>query len=1067
MSFTELVVKRPTLVVVIFTVLGILGFFGYRLLKYELLPDVSFPAISVVTVYPGASPSEVENNLTRKIEDATSTISDLNFVKSQSLQGFSFVQLEFDYTADIDVVTQDVQRKINEIKDQLPDQAEEPLVIKFAFNEMPILRLGVSQGVYDSSKVAGKARKTLTDKELYQLVKDQIAPQLNKISGTGQITLIGGDEREIRVNVDTDKLKAYGLSLANVVQTLQTGNLDFPTGDVKTRDNQLVVRVAGKEPQVSRLGDLRVVTPPGYAGEVYVRDLAEVVDGTRDYQNINRINGLNSIGMQIQKQSDANAVETAKMLRQEMARLETEYAQIGLKFDIAQDGTEFTIEAADAVEHDLMMAILLVALVMFLFLHSIRDSFIVMVSLPSSIISVFLVMYVLDFSLNLMTLLALSLVVGILVDDSIVVLENIHRHMEMGKTRRRAAVDGRNEIGFTAMSITLVDVVVFLPLALVGGMIGNIMREFSIVVVFSTLMSLFVSFTVTPVLASRFSKAPNLQGPGLMNAFGRWFEAQFGRLVDLYDRFLRLSLRRKRYVVLVASALFFLSFFIAGRYIGFEFIKQADRGQFSLLVELPNGTPLARTNLLSQQVEQALLRDSLVTKVIAKVGASDEGFDFLQGTSYYVDMTVQLVDQDKRKDKTLKVSQRLKNELARQYPGVDFKVRQIGIFGTADEDPVQYIVSGANRDSVAAFANRLAEMVRKSRGAVDVDISTKRGSPELNVDVDKQKMSELGITTADVGTVLQTALTGFDEVKFRDRDTEYDIRVMVDAFDRQSEEDLGNLTVLSATGEAVKLKDIARISRTEGPAKLERYGRIPSVTVKSQVMGVTEGDVDTQVRAQLAEAGGVPPGIKLDVYGNLKNGADAGSSMGLALLVGITFMYLIMVALYNSYFTPFVVMFSLPLALIGAFLAVGLAKDSLSIFTMLGLIMLMGLVAKNAILLVDFANAGIEKGMSVLDALVEAGRERLRPIFMTTFAMVFGMLPIALAAGAGAEWKRGLAWALIGGLTSSMFLTLIVVPVVYKILHGWREFFRRKLGRSTPHTEEEDVEQAVEAALPS
>lgn len=1030
MSFTKTVVQRPTLVVVLFTVLGLLGIYGYQNLKYELLPDIAPPIISVVTVYPGASPGEVENNVTKKVEDAVSSISNLQYAKSQSIESFSFVLLEFNQSVDVDLTTQDVQRKINEIRNDLPDGADEPLVLKFAINELPILRLGVTAN--------------MEPKVFYQFVKNQVQPRLNKVPGTGQITLIGGEEREIRINVDEDKLRSYGLSLLQVVQTVQSGNLDFPTGNVKSKSNELVVRVSGKSPDLNKIRDLRIITPPTYTGTVYVRDVAEVIDGTKDYKNINRINGVNSIGMQVQKQSDANAVETAALLREEMAKLETEYANLGLKFDIAQDSTEFTIEAADAVIHDLMYAILLVAFVMFVFLHSLRNSFIVMVSIPASIISVFLVMYAVDFSLNLMTLLALSLVVGILVDDSIVVLENIYRHMEMGKDRRQAAVDGRNEIGFTALSITLVDVVVFLPLALVGGMIGNIMREFSLVVVFSTLMSLVVSFTVTPVLASRLSKLQHLNGKGFSDRFGRWFERNFQRLINWYGNFLRLSLHRKRWVALAAIGLFFLSFMIAGRYLGFEFIKQADRGQYSLLVELPQGTPLAQTNQISQEMETLLRRDPRVTKVISKVGAAEGGLDFLQGSSHLVDMTVMLASKETLGGKsTMQVSQQLKNVLAAQYPGVKFKVRQIGIFGTADDDPVQYIVTGPDREKVNETANKVAEVLRSTDGAVDVRVSSEEGKPELSIDVDKQKMADLGLTTADVGTVLQTALTGFDKARYRAGDDEYDIRVMLDAFDRQDEENVANLTFITNTGGTVKLKDFARIERSVGPAKLERYDRIPSVVIMSQVRGKTEGDVDAAVRAKLAEEKLVPQGVQVLPFGNLKNLSESNSSMGLAMLAGIVFMYLIMVALYNSYFTPFVVMFSIPLATIGAFLALALTGESMSIFTMLGFIMLIGLVAKNAILLVDFANEARDRGLGTIDALVEAGRERIRPIFMTTFAMVIGLLPIALAAGAGAEWKRGLAWALIGGLSSSMFLTLLVVPVVYKIFDGWRNYFSR------------------------
>jgi HAE1 family hydrophobic/amphiphilic exporter-1 len=517
MTLTELSIKRPTFVVVMFTVLGVLGLISYSQLKYDLLPKMSQPVVTITTVYPGASPSEVETSVSKPVEDAVSALDKVKSIRATSQEGVSIVMIEFDQSAKIDFALQDAQRKVGEIVSRMPDGVKAPILSKFAIDEMPVLRMG--------------ATSQLADREFYQLLKDQIKPRLSKVAGVGQVTLVGGDEREIQVNVDADKLRSYGLSILQVTQAIKTANLDFPTGKIDDRDGQFVVRVTGKFNSIEELRDL-VVGRSLQGGEIKLGDIGEVADGTKEMVTTSRINGKTSVSINIQKQSDANGVEVSKLVRDEVKKLETDYASQGVKIDIAQDASVFTIDAANAVKDDLGIAVVLVALVMLLFLHSIRNSFIVMIAIPASLISTFTVMWIFGFSLNLMTLLALSLVVGILVDDSIVVLENIYRHLEMGKDKRVAALEGRNEIGFTALSITLVDVVVFLPLSLMSGITGNILREFSIVVVAATLLSLLVSFTITPTLASRIGKLQHMTKKTLGGRFVLWFERGYDRLTD-------------------------------------------------------------------------------------------------------------------------------------------------------------------------------------------------------------------------------------------------------------------------------------------------------------------------------------------------------------------------------------------------------------------------------------------------------------------------------------------------------------------------------------------------------
>jgi HAE1 family hydrophobic/amphiphilic exporter-1 len=642
-------------------------------------------------------------------------------------------------------------------------------------------------------------------------------------------------------------------------------------------------------------------------------------------------------------------------------------------------------------------------------------------------------MYFLDYTFNLMSLLALSLAVGIWVDDSIVVLENIYRRLELGDDKITAAVRGRDEIGLTAVSITLVDVVVFVPLALAGGIIGDIMRQFSIVMVTSTLFSLLVSFTVTPVLASRISKLEHLTKDTLMGRFGIWFEGIFKRVSDQYIELLKWALQNRWKVATSAVLMLIASCsLIPLGFIGGEFIAQTDRGEFSVALELAPGTKLEETNAISQKIERMLMDIPEVEKVSANVGASSDGF-ITASSSNIVDISVKLLDKEERAARgmrpTTDVQMQIK-QMTKDIPGVKVRVNDIGIFGTANQTPIQLVVSGADYDSVKKGALQLKEILKGTKGATDVRLSAEDGNPETRIEIDRNKLAFFGLSIAEVGASMRIALAGDNDAKFREGDTEYDIRIQLDEFDRSSTDNIGSLTFVNQRGQVVELKQFANIYQATGPTKLQRRDRNYAIIVYAQLAGRSLTSVWQDAKLKLADYP-LPVGVNIAPLGDLKNQQEGFGSLGLALVAGVLFVYLIMVALYNSYKYPFVVLFSIPLAVIGALLAIAMAGKNLSIFTILGFIMLLGLVSKNAILLVDFANRAKEEGLNTVEALVEAGRERLRPILMTTLTMIFGMMPIALSGSAGAEWKTGLAWALIGGLTSSMFLTLVIVPVVY------------------------------------
>ncbi|MBV6426374.1 MAG: Multidrug resistance protein MdtC [Haliscomenobacter sp.] len=1018
MSITEIAIKRPSLIIVFFTVLTVLGLISYSRLSYELIPKFDAPLVFISTVYPGASPGEVENNVSKKVEDAISSLENITSIRSTSFEGVSTVIVEFKQGTDINISLQDAQRKLSAAESTLPEDAEPPVLSKFSSGEFPIMNVG--------------ATGDLPPTELYDLLNQRVKPALSRVDGVGQISLVGGQEREIKVLINRERLESHGLSLLQLVQAVQQANLEFPTGKIKSENSQILVRLSGKLINLDDLRQLVIANSPLTGSPVRLIDVAELRDEPKEAADINRLNGRASIGIIVQKQTDANAVAVSEGIQAEMANLEAQYKDENLKFRVATNTSDFTLDAVDAVVHDIGLAVILVALVMLVFLHSLRNSIIVMVAIPASLVATFIGMYIFGFTLNLMTLLAMSLVIGILVDDSIVVLENIYRHLEMGKGRRQAALDGRREIGFTALSITLVDVVVFVPLALSGGIVGNIMGQFAWVVVFSTLMSLLVSFTVTPMLASRFSKLSNLSSRNWVGGFFIWFEKSLDYMTELYAQFLRWALNRKALILIVTAALFFTSFgLVAGGFIGTAFFGQSDQGEFIMKLELPKDANLKETNLAAQKAEQLLMGKKEVINVFSSIGRSTGLLS--QSTPYLAEINVKMVPKEERADRADVYAQRMRDELERGLPGVKVSTSQVSFFGGADEAPIQIILSSTELEDAMAYAKVVEAEVKKIPGTVAVELSVEEGNPELKVDIDRDRMAELGLNLQIVGATMQTAFSGNTNAKYRDGAYEYDINILLDDFDRSKLEDVANLGFTNLRGETIRLEQFANITQTTGPSMLERKDRVSSVTVRSQAIGRPTGTIGEEIKAAVAK-NPPPKGVTLAYDGELKFQAEGFGALGIAFGAAILFVYLIMVALYDNWVYPFVVLFSIPVAIVGALFAMALAMQILDIFSIVGIIMLVGLVGKNAILLVDFANQLKEEGRSTFDALIEAGQIRLRPILMTTIAMVFGMLPIALATGAGAEWKNGLAWALVGGLTSSMLLTLIVVPVVYYLV---------------------------------
>src|SRR5690554_2939661 len=1026
MNITEISIKRPPLIIVLFSVFALLGVIGYKNLSYELMPDFNQPVVVIRTVYPGAEPNEVETSVSRKIEDALSNLEGVDYLLTKSLPNASIIIANLKYGTDLDKTMQDAQRYIDNNRKDLPDDVQNPVMSKVSPNDLPIMSVS--------------ATSNLDPTVFYQKMKDDYLPQVQQLKGVAEITILGGEEREIQIKVDKEKLKLYKISLYQVVEAVNRSGIDLPAGKLQTDTENNSVRLVGKFSTIRDIQNVQVAMPfPN--SPVYVKDIAAVTDGIKEITSYSRYNGKNGIGLMIKKQGDANAVDVSKLIREKFQSIEQQNANADVKFVITDDSTDNTIAAVNSVVSDLILAVILVSLVMLLFLRSFRNSLIVLIAIPTSLITAFAVMWLLGYTLNLMTLLAMSLIIGILVDDATVVLENIQRHLDMGKDKRTASMDGRMEIGFSALSITLVDVVVFLPILFLQVFVADMLKQFSVVVITSTLTSLLVGFTLTPWLASRIGKKEDLQPTNIFNRFLLWFEHQLDQFISWYGKTLNWVLNHK----LIFTAFVLLLFvgtaaMMKQGIIGKELISTGDQGKFRLALEFDKSTSIQQNNLVSGKIENYILKHPEVATVFSNVGGPSTGIGSLGvGSANKTEFTIQL----KSKKETVNLStetfmRKLRADLQKEYSGINFSMIALGLIPRSA--PIEITLSGSDLNQVMQTGNDLKAVIEKIPGADNVRLSVEAGSPELKVIPDNDKMQRLGLNTAYVGMNMRTAFTGNDDATLTENGTEYPVRIWLDKFSRKNYDDVKQLNIINPMGFPIEVSQFAEIERDNSPSLLERKDRQPAVTLTSDALGRPSGTVADDVVAYLKK-NPLPNGIEMTWGSDIKRQNDSFGALGSVLLISFLLIYLIMVALYDSYIYPFVALFAIPVAAIGAFLALNLSLSNLSLFALLGLIMLMGLVTKNSILIVDFTNQMKAEGKHYKEAIVLASKGRMRPILMTTLSMAIGMLPIALGTGTSAEWKNGLAWVIIGGLLSSLALTVYLVPMVYDVVDSLKEKF--------------------------
>jgi hydrophobic/amphiphilic exporter-1 (mainly G- bacteria), HAE1 family len=1045
MGLTRVAITRPVFILMVISAMVILGLVSFSRLNAELFPSINFPVVTVVTTYSGASPDDVDRLVTQPLQDAIAGIADIDVLQSSSSEGRSQITITFLDSADADTAAIDVQRRVGAVVNQLPADADTPSVLKLDPSLQPVLFLAVNGNVP-------------LDK-LFQIVDDRIKPRLESQNGVASVTVSGGLQREIQIQVDPNRLRAYGLTIDGVSQAIARENQGQPSGSVDRGRERINLRVYGLFQSVDEIREVQIPTAGGQ--NVRLSDVAQVVDTFKKPTSRTWLNGQEAISLTITKQSGSNEIATVDGVKGEIDRLNRELPG-GATISIISDNSVATRNSLRGVQTSLIEAIVLTGLVLLVFLHTMRSTVIVLFAIPTSLITTFLVMWMLGFTLNLMSSIALVMVIGVLVDDSIVVLENIFRHLEMGEEPKEAALNGRSEIGLAAIAITLVDVVVFTPVAFMSGTVGGFFRQFGLVIASATLLSLFVSFTLTPMLASKWLKSGHQEvGFGPWRQFLRGFEAVMDATRRLYGRSIAWVLRHRWVPVLAAVLTLVASVaMVPLGWIKFEFIPASDNGQVSVTVEMPPGSSLEATeNVL--QIINARIADIPEIKYYLAASGQGGGSGFQAGGSGVRFGRVQIVLED-RHHRTRSNTAVADEVIARTR---DVPVATIRVAtasgGGGGSQPVQVLITGENPQTLVATGELVQRTLTNIPGARDVTNSIAAANPETRVIPDRQRMADAGVTAQQVSQVLRTAVDGTVATRLRvEGQDEVDVRLQVTD---QARGDLASIMALpmiaTRGGQAatVTVGQVTRAAEVAGPTSVDRRNRQRLVTIGSALTpGVTLNEVTRPLQQEvtrLQAEGAIPPGYNVSLGGQSEQQAKAFNNLIMALLLSVILEYMLLAALYESMILPFATMFALPLAVIGAFVGLAATGNTLNLLSMIGVIVLMGLVGKNGILLIDYTNTLRNRGHSRTEALREAGETRLRPILMTTVALVVGLMPLAIGLEEGSETYKGMASVIIGGMISSTVLSLLVVPCMYTYfddlqrlvvrLWGWRPFRRK------------------------
>ncbi len=1036
MYLSNTAIKRPVFATMVILALIVLGVASYIQMNVDLFPDIDFPFVVVTTVYPGAGPEAVDADVTQKIEDAVNPIAGVEHIQSTSQEGVSQVVVQFTLETKALQAAQDVREKIATILGDLPQDIETPIIQRYDPASEPIVSLVIS----------GER----SPKELTTIAKNDVQKRLESIEGVGSVEIIGGSERAFQVSLNLDAMNARMLTFNDVSNAIAGSNFELPAGRLDQGSSEMLVRTMGR---FETLDDMKNVIVKNTNGKViHLGDIATVADTTKEQRSLSRFNGKDAITIQITRQSGSNTVKVADNIKNSLAEIQKFLPQ-DVKVSIVQDNSTFIRESLADVQTTIVYGGILAVLVIFLFLRNIPSTLISAIAIPTSIIASFTFMRILGFTINFMSLIGLSLAVGLLIDDAIVVIENIYRHMAQGETPWEAARNGTSEIGLAVMATTFSIVVVFVPVAFMSGIVGRFFYQFGLTVAVSVMVSLFVAFTLTPMLSSRFLKKEKHIEKGSKNPVKiilYYWNTGFEKFGDLYRVSLRWVLRHRAITVLGALAGFIISMFLGARFLGSEFIPQQDRAELYVNFKSAAGSSLDRTAELAGLLEQQIAsHKDLVRYQLLTIGGTYTPVN--EGSIY-----IKLVDKNQRRQSVFDFSSELRNELL-TIPGIKSSVAMEAGHGGGSQQ-LEYSVRGPDFARLKALATRVESAIKTAPGAVDVENSEKQARPELRVAIDRQVANDLGLNLAIIGTTVRSLVDGADVSRFKDGDEEYDINVRLAPQYRTNIEDLNSIYIPSSKkirGEdfSVPLRQVANIYQAAAPTQISRYDRQREIRIGANMApGHVISDVLNYVEAN-RPALDIPVGYLVAPVGEAEIMQESFQSIFFALFLAIIFIYLLLASQFESFLDPFAMGMSLVMAPVGAILALLIFKSPVSVMSLIGIVLLMGLVTKNAILLIDFIKQARRRGMDRTEAILQAGPIRLRPIMMTSLAMIFAMLPLAFAIGPGAELRAPMAQAVIGGLTSSTLLTLIIVPVVYTLLDDLASFVggkRRKARHTVP-----------------
>ena len=1032
MFLTRISVNHPVFATMIMVAILVFGVYSYQRLPIEQLPDVDFPVVAVVVSYPGASPEAVEADVIEPIEEAVNTIAGLDSIQSTAQAGQAMVLMIFNLDSDSQQKAQDVRDKIDPISARLPDGAGNPQVLRFDPSALPVLSLAVSSD-------------SLSDRDLTALTQDIIAKRISNIDGVGSASVVGGVPRQLNIEIDPDRLAAFNISPNAVVQALQAANRDLAAGSITQDSIVQSIQVLGRLEDEQDFYDITVGSQGGQP--VTVRDVATIVDGTGEAASLAILNGQRAIAIDILKTQGANTVGVAEEVRETIADLlENELPDGQVKIQVVVDNAKSVEESFHAVQNMLIEGAILAVVIVFVFLNSWRSTIITGLTLPISIIGTMVVHNVLGFSLNMMTLLALSLAVGILIDDAIVVRENITRHLHMGKSHRQAAFDGTNEIGLAVMATTLSIVAVFLPVAFMDGIMGKFFLQFGVTVSVAVLISLFVAFTLDPMMSSVWYDPASHPGAkrGPVGRAVQQFDRLFEWFTEGYRGLIHWALKYRKTVLLIALLSFVGSFMLFPR-VGVEFIPVTDTGIFTVAVETPSGSSQGATVAKLRQAEAVIRTFPEVETTYSTVGGGLQASGANSGT-----MTVTLVPKDQRDVTPEEIMPRVRRALE-AVPGADFQVSSASGLGGSSA-PVSITLYGDTFNVLGRLSDQLEARLAEIPGLINISSSIDAAQAVVGIRINRDLADNLGISMNQIAATLGPLISGEDVADWTAQNGQvYSVVVRLPEALRNDVDAIGNLPIAQsgATGSSqmITLAQVAEVVESTGPATINRQDLQRGVTISAYLEGVELGSVTGRLQAAV-DSLDFPTGYRSSFGGDVEQIGDTMGAVGSALLLAVIFIYLVLASQFGSFLQPIAIMGSLPLALIGVMVGLLVGGSTLNMFSAIGFIMLMGLVVKNAILLVDNANQHVREGWNLYEALAEAGATRFRPIIMTTLAMIFGMLPLALNLHEGSGQNAPMAHAVIGGLISSTALTLLVVPVLLTYIDSFSAFTRRFLPKA-------------------